>query len=152
MKLSYQMDTIKAPAALQPMKKVEKFLATMPQSGQFNICPVKDVLHTLTDKWSILIMMSLGRDKTLRFNELKSQIAGISQKMLTVALKNLEASGMVNRKVYPQIPPKVEYSITPVGDEFLQHLVVMLRWACENANTIGRLRKRKKVSPAKHKR
>lgn len=107
-------------------------------------CPVKDVLHNISDKWSTLVMMVLGQEKTLRFNELKTVVAGISQKMLTVTLKNLERYGLVERRMYPQIPPKVEYTITPLGEEYLQHFVVMLTWACANATTISRSRQKGK--------
>ena len=79
----------------------------------------------------------------MRFNELKTNIAGISQKMLTVTVRTLEQHGLIERKVYAQIPPKVEYTITELGQEFLQHLVVMLDWACLNMETISRIKKKK---------
>ena len=88
-------------------------------------------------------MLSLGHHKMLRFNELKNNIEGISQKMLTVTVRTLEQHGLIVRKVYAQIPPKVEYTITELGQEFLQHLVVMLDWACINMETISRLKKKK---------
>lgn len=137
------MVTNTVPAASQAIKKVENFLYRY-ESKQVATCPVRDVLHSLTDKWSMLIMMVLGQHHTLRFNEIKIHVTGISQKMLTATLRNLEISGMVDRKMYPQIPPKVEYTITPMGTEFLQHLVVMLDWACKNSDTISRLRKKTK--------
>ncbi|HEU4470425.1 MAG TPA: helix-turn-helix domain-containing protein [Flavisolibacter sp.] len=105
-------------------------------------CPVKDVLHNVSDKWSMLVMMRLGQEKTLRFNELKTAVSGISQKMLTVTLKELERYGLIERKMYAQIPPKVEYTITPVGEGYLQHLVVMLTWACNNLGGIAAAQKK----------
>ncbi|HVF96927.1 MAG TPA: helix-turn-helix domain-containing protein [Flavisolibacter sp.] len=105
-------------------------------------CPVKDVLHNTSDKWSTLVMMVLGQEKTLRFNELKNAVVGISQKMLTVTLKNLERYGFIERKMYPQIPPKVEYTITQMGEEYLQHFVVMLTWACNNLGHIAETQKK----------
>ncbi len=123
-------------------------LQVMP-SGKFPLCPVKDVLHTLGDKWSVLAMMVLGQYEVLRFNELKNAITGISQKMLTVTLKNLESHGLLVRKMYAQIPPKVEYTITPMGHEFLQHLVVMLDWACTNVDKINSTRKKKQKEDKK---
>ena len=137
------MVTNTVPAASQAIKKVETFLYNY-ESKQVATCPVRDVLHSLTDKWSMLVMMVLGQHHTLRFNEVKTHVTGISQKMLTATLRNLEVSGMVDRKMYPQIPPKVEYTITPMGTEFLQHLVVMIDWACKNSDTISRLRKKTK--------
>lgn len=130
------METNTVPTALQAKKKVEKILGATPRKLP-KICPVRDVLHELTDKWSMLAVMVLGTHGTLRFNELKTNIEGISQKMLTVTMKKLERNRLVVRKVYPQIPPKVEYTLTPMGLEFMQHLTVMLDWACANSKKIG---------------
>jgi DNA-binding HxlR family transcriptional regulator len=135
------MDTIKVPTALQSQKKISEILSGI-SAGCKMPCPVKDVLHHTSDKWSTLVMMVLGQEKTLRFNELKNAIAGISQKMLTVTLKNLERYGFIERKMYPQIPPKVEYTITPTGEDYLQHFVVMLTWACNNLGHIAAAQKR----------
>ena len=136
------MDTIKVPSASQSEKKIKDFFETA-SSGSIKLCPVRDILHTLSDKWSIMVMLSLGHHKMLRFNELKNNIEGISQKMLTVTVRTLELHGLIVRKVYAQIPPKVEYTITQLGQEFLQHLVVMLDWACINMETISRVKKKK---------
>ncbi len=135
------MDTIKVPTALQSQKKISEVLTGMSAKCKMP-CPVKDVLHNTSDKWSTLVMMVLGQKKTLRFNELKTAISGISQKMLTVTLKNLERYGLVERKMYPQIPPKVEYTITPMGEEYLQHFVVLLTWACNNLSHIVAVQKK----------
>jgi DNA-binding HxlR family transcriptional regulator len=135
------METIKVPTALQSQKKVSEILSGMSSTCKMP-CPVKDILHNTTDKWSTLVIMVLGKEKTLRFNELKTAISGISQKMLTVTLKNLERYGLVERKMYAQIPPKVEYTITPMGEEYLQHFVVMLTWACKNLGHIAAAQKK----------
>ena len=142
------MDTIKAPTASQTQKKISEFLFSAPKKN-YSLCPVKDVLHTLADKWSVLVLMLLGHHKTLRFNEMKNNIDGISQKMLTVTLKTLESHGLVTRKMYPQIPPKVEYSITVMGEEFLQHLIVVINWACINNENLARNIKRKEKADAR---
>jgi DNA-binding HxlR family transcriptional regulator len=134
------METNRVPTASQAKKKVEKILDGWSVKAP-QICPVRDVLHEVTDKWSMLAIMVLGKHTTLRFNELKTEIRGVSQKMLTVTMKKLEKNGLVTRKVYPQIPPKVEYTITPMGMEFLQNLTVMLDWACVNSKKIGQYRK-----------
>jgi DNA-binding HxlR family transcriptional regulator len=141
MKQSYQMDTISVPSALDAKKKVEEFLRALPLNPA-SLCPVKDVLHTVADKWSMLVMMVLGTKETMRFTELKTAIRGISQKMLTATLRDLESYGLVSRRVYAQIPPKVEYTITPIGTAFLQHLVVMLDWACGSMQELKRQRKK----------
>ena len=78
-------------------------------------CPVRNVVDKFGDKWSLLILMVLEEGEVLRFNEIYGYIKTISQKMLSVTLKNLEADGLVKRTIYRQIPPKVEYELTPLG-------------------------------------
>ncbi len=95
-------------------------------------CPVKDVLNRVGDKWSMLTVIMLSDHGTLRFNELHQVIDGISQKMLTVTLKMLEADGLLTRKMYAQIPPKVEYALTPLGESLVTPLMQLYDWA--NAN------------------
>ena len=98
----------------------------------FDDCPVRNVLDRIGDKWSILIISILGECGTLRFNEINNKIGNISQKMLTVTLKTLEADGLVSRKIYPVIPPKVEYTLTPLGESLLPAIHTLTTWAVEN--------------------
>ena len=107
-----------------------------------NECPVKDVLTRIGDKWSMLTVIMLSDHGTLRFNELHQVIEGISQKMLTVTLKTLEADGLVSRKMFPQIPPKVEYSLTPLGESLVQPLMHLYDWANVNMPMIKASRMR----------
>lgn len=88
------------------------------------------------DKWSVSVIDMLGRFGTLRFNEINNHIGSISQKMLTVTLKTLEADGLVSRKLYPQIPPKVEYSLTELGRSILPPFSMLKEWASENMPAI----------------
>lgn len=105
-------------------------------------CPVRQVLDRIGDKWSTLIILLLGENGVMRFNEISSAIGDISQKMLTTTLRNLEADGLVSRKMYQQIPPKVEYELTGLGQS-LRPLIAQLQvWADENFQTITRNRKR----------
>ena len=99
-------------------------------------CPVRNVLDRLGDKWSILVITILGESGTLRFNELNAVIDTISQKMLTVTLKTLEADGLISRKIYPQVPPRVEYSLTPLGESLLPAMSLLVDWAFKNMPTI----------------
>jgi len=99
-------------------------------------CPIRNVLNRIGDKWSILIIDLLGSYGTLRFNELNHHIGSISQKMLTVTLKMLEADGLVTRKLYPQIPPKVEYTLTEMGKSMLPSVAMLKDWASENMPAI----------------
>ena len=92
-------------------------------------CPVKDVLNRVGDKWSMLTVIMLSDHDTLRFNELHNLVNGISQRMLTVTLKTLEADGLVSRKMYPQIPPKVEYKLTSLGQSLVVPLMHLYDWA-----------------------
>ena len=77
-------------------------------------CPVEITLTLISDKWKILILRDLSNG-TKRFGELKKSVTGISQKVLTANLRQMESSGLVNRKIYAEVPPKVEYSLTELG-------------------------------------
>ena len=81
-------------------------------------CPVETTLTLISDKWKVLILRDL-LPGTKRFGELKKSIGHVSQKVLTAQLRQMEQSGLVNRKVYAEVPPKVEYSLTDLGKEFL---------------------------------
>jgi DNA-binding HxlR family transcriptional regulator len=100
--------------------------------GEAEHCPVRNVIDRIGDKWSVLVLMVLEEANVLRFNEIWGSIQTISQKMLTVTLKTLEADGLVKRTVYPQIPPKVEYELTARGKTLLPHLHGLVGWANEN--------------------
>jgi DNA-binding HxlR family transcriptional regulator len=99
-------------------------------------CAVRNVLDRLGDKWSMLIIITLGIEGTMRFNQLHHMIGDISQKMLTVTLKTLEADGLVSRKVYAEIPPKVEYTLTERGTSLLPHLEGLAEWAMTHMDGI----------------
>ena len=92
-------------------------------------CPVRNVLSRISDKWSILVIFTLEQIPVMRFGELQRMIPDISQKMLTVTLRTLEEDGLVKRKVYAQIPPKVEYSLTERGLSLLTPLNALIQWA-----------------------
>jgi DNA-binding HxlR family transcriptional regulator len=108
-------------------------------------CPVRNVLDRVGDKWSILIISILGDCGTLRFNQLNQKIGDISQKMLTVTLRTLEADGLVLRTMYPEIPPRVEYSLTPLGESLLQAMGILTGWAQENMPAVLASRQQYKI-------
>jgi DNA-binding HxlR family transcriptional regulator len=91
-------------------------------------CDSRKVLERIADKWTALIIHVLSSG-TKRHNELRRQISGISQKMLTQTLRSLENDGIVNRKIYPVVPPMVEYSLTPLGRSLIEPLEAICRWA-----------------------
>ncbi|GAB6089383.1 winged helix-turn-helix transcriptional regulator [Spirochaeta dissipatitropha] len=91
-------------------------------------CQIHDALSVLSGKWNLVILLQLLSEPILRFSELKRRIPGITQKMLTSQLRELEAEGIVSRKVYPQVPPKVEYSITEYGETLRPILNAMHEW------------------------
>lgn len=107
------------------------------------ICPVRDVLNYIGDKWSMLIILELGNNSPLRFGELKNAIVGISQKMLTITLRQLEHDGFIERVYFMEVPPRVEYSITPLGLSLMKALNELVRWAKDNAEPILKARKKR---------
>lgn len=90
-------------------------------------CPVETTLTLISDKWKILILRDLMQE-TKRFGELKKSIGQVSQKVLTSQLRQMEASGLVNRKVYAEVPPRVEYSLTELGHSLKPILDAMWVW------------------------
>ena len=105
-------------------------------------CPVRNILSRLGDKWSLLTLMLLGEVDKMRFNELHKTIGDISQKMLTVTLRSLEADDLVKRTVYPEIPPRVEYEITKRAQSLLPHMKALTKWAVENMSDIQASRRK----------
>lgn len=107
-----------------------------------SVCPIKDVLSRYGDKWSMYTILLLGQKGKLRFTEIKSGVSGISQRMLTVTLRLLEEDGMVTRTVYPEIPPRVEYGLTPMGKSLVGQLLQLAGWANANMDEIVKARKK----------
>ena len=106
-------------------------------------CPdckrINEVLSRVGDRWSVLVVISLAEYGTLRFNELKRNL-GISQRMLSLTLKELERDGLVNRTYHPTIPPKVEYNLTDMGQSFREPVSTLGYWALENLALIDTAR------------
>ena len=99
----------------------------------------REVLTRVGDKWSVLVVALLG-DGAKRFNELKRMIDGISQRMLTLTLRGLERDGLVARTVFPTVPPRVEYALTPLGGTLLKTLTELANWATDNRDAISQAR------------
>lgn len=90
-------------------------------------CPSRPILDHLTSRWGVLILVTL-LEQTHRFSELRRRIGGVSEKMLAQTLQHLEGDGMVHRKVFPEIPPRVEYSLTPLGRVAATHVKSLTTW------------------------
>ncbi len=102
----------------------------------FPDCPIRNILARIGDKWSLLVLFTLHQNGTMRFNFLQKAIPDISQKMLTVTLRMLEEDGYVNRKIYAQVPPRVEYSLTERANTLLPHIDALVLWAKDNMDGI----------------
>lgn len=111
-------------------------------SGQHESCiPVRAMLAKIGDKWSILTIMMLS-DGTKRFSELQRGIEGISQRMLTLTLRGLERDGLVTREVFPTIPPRVEYTLTPLGHSLKMPVQALGQWVVANLPELEAARRR----------
>jgi DNA-binding HxlR family transcriptional regulator len=100
---------------------------------------IKEVLARIGDKWSVFVITLLG-ERTMRFTELQRSIEGISQRMLTLTLRQLERDGVVERVVYPIVPPRVEYSLTALGTTLIEPLLALAGWADAHRTDIERAR------------
>ena len=116
----------------------------MIEDALFPDCPIRNILSRLCDKWSLLVIYSLNKagKETIRFKELQRTIPDISQKMLTVTLRTLEEDGYVNRTVFPEVPPRVEYTLTERAKSLLPHINSLIFWAIENKDAIMKDRRR----------
>lgn len=122
------METHADNQALAAKKKMEKMFGRLYSDMPLEICPIRDILSSVTDKWSILIILFLGAKDVLRFNEMKRMIYGISAKVLTERLKRLERDAYISRKVYPEVPVRVEYRLTDFGYSYLEQLLNLTEW------------------------
>lgn len=101
-------------------------------------CPVRNVISRIGDKWTILTLCTINANKpSMRFKDLLLTIPDISQKMLTATLRTLEEDGLIVRKAYPEVPPRVEYSLTKRALTLMPHLYGLIEWAKENMDDIN---------------
>jgi len=101
---------------------------------EYAMCPIRNVISKFGDKWSLLVLYHLHKsgNGVLRFGEIHRQMADCSQKMLSQTLKNLEKSQLINRTVYPEVPPKVEYSLNDKGQSLVPIIDDLISWAKDN--------------------
>lgn len=106
------------------------------QNSIIEICPIRNVVARFGDKWSLLVLLVINSNVTVRFNELGRQIPDISTRVLSSTLKTLEADGLIDRKVYAQVPPKVEYTLTDTGRSLIPLIKQLTEWAQQNMTKI----------------
>ena len=117
--------------------------------AEYLACPIRQVVSRFGDKWSMLVLymlhtserqrvgdQGLGMTGVLRFNEIRRLMTDCSQKMLSQTLKNLEQSHLVHREVYPEVPPRVEYSLTETGKSLMPALTALIAWGKEHFNEV----------------
>lgn len=92
------------------------------------LCQIEGIIDTISKKWAVLIISTLGNHGTMRFNEIAEDLKGISPRTLTDELKILEAEGLISRVSFPEIPPRVEYALSAEGKELRQALIPLLEW------------------------
>ncbi|KRW58987.1 winged helix-turn-helix transcriptional regulator [Pseudomonas sp. TTU2014-080ASC] len=109
-------------------------------------CPIRGVLDRLGDQWSLLVLLELG-EGTMRFNELGREVGDISKQMLSRTLKRLEQDGFVQRTLYAEVPPRVEYCLTELGRSFLVPMNALIDWASENRPLIDEARRQADPQP-----
>ncbi len=112
------------------MKRKEK------TNSIIEICPIRNIVARFGDKWSLLVLLVINGKGVVRFNELGRLIPDISTRVLSTTLKTLEADGLIDRKVYAQVPPKVEYTLTPTGESLIPLIMQLTEWAQKNMKKV----------------
>ena len=100
------------------------------------ICPVRNVVARFGNKWALLVILVLSENEPIRYNELGRKIPDISSRVLSNTLRILEADGLVNRRFYQEVPPRVEYSLTETGCSLVPIIIKLTEWAQNNMKTI----------------
>jgi len=124
----------RAPAAAEP-NRTSVLSGLLTEGVLASACPSRVVLDHVTSKWGVLVLVALS-ERTLRWGELRRLVEGISEKMLASTLRTLEADGLVLREATPSIPPRVDYSLTPLGRELADHLLPLVDWVVRHADAI----------------
>lgn len=113
------------------------------------ICPIRNVVARFGDKWSLLVLLVIDGEGVVRFNELGRMIPDISTRVLSTTLKTLEADGLIDRKVYAQVPSKVEYTLTETGKSLIPLIMQLTEWAMNNMKNVMTHRKRYELAMRK---
>ena len=121
--------------ALPLQENLKKFTA-------LDSCPVRNIIVRFSCKWALLVICVLAENGVTRFNTLGKAIPDISPKVLTETLKSLTADGLVSRKLYAEIPPRVEYSLTPLGQSLMPHINALISWTLTHYDEVLSSRKK----------
>ena len=111
------------------------------KNSVIEICPIRNVIARFGNKWAFLVLYTINENEVVRFSELCKAIPDVSSRMLSETLRVLEADGFTSRKVYPVVPPKVEYRLTRLGASLIPHIVALTEWAQQNMDEIVANRK-----------
>ena len=109
---------------------------TKENNSFIEICPIRNVVARFGDKWSLLVLLVINGQGVVRFNELCRLIPDISTRVLSTTLRTLEADGLIDRKVYAQVPPKVEYTLTETGNSLIPLIMQLTDWAQKNMKNV----------------
>jgi DNA-binding HxlR family transcriptional regulator len=101
---------------------------------------IDQLVALLGEKWTLLVLGALTKEPTLRYNDLQRAVSGISQRMLTLRLKKLEENGLVKRTLFPTVPPRVDYELTPLGFTLIKPIKALLDWTIDNRAAIAETR------------
>lgn len=99
-------------------------------------CPIRNILNRISDKWTLLVLYTLNNHETMRFKDLTAELQDISQKMLVLTLRTLETDGFVRRRVYAEVPPRVEYTLTERSRSLFPVINQLIQWAKDNMEAI----------------
>jgi DNA-binding HxlR family transcriptional regulator len=110
----------------------------VPRAKPYPKCPVEQTLDVVGGRWKSILLFHLLTNPLLRFGELRRRLPGATQRMLTLQLRELERDGCIERTVFPQVPPRVEYSITPLGRTLEPVVAALCRWGMEHAHEVPR--------------
>lgn len=130
-----------APSASTPTALAARMLDDHLEWPGESPCPVRDVLARVGDRWTVLVVLRLGALGPLRFRQLLRAVDGLSQRMLTLTLRNAERDGLVSRQVFATRPPTVEYALTPLGESMLVPVRQLAEWAMAHREEIDAARK-----------
>ncbi len=131
-----EIETITDNQKLNAARKLKKMFGHVDLRDTDLVCPIRDVIAMVSDKWSTLIIMYLGYYPVLRFNKIKKKVYGISNKVLSERLKQLEGDGYLKRTMYPEVPVRVEYQLTDFGHSYLQKLIELTEWAERHKDSV----------------